>query len=55
LKGYFKNIYGDDENFCTILCSERKGNELNIINSKFEDVNVKYNKPLFLLEKTSLK
>ncbi|ORX55896.1 hypothetical protein BCR36DRAFT_281213 [Piromyces finnis] len=53
-KGYFNNIYGDKEYPCSFIKSITNGNKIKLINSKIEDVAVKFNIPFFDLYETIL-
>jgi len=45
----FKNLYGSNEDDCSVFCSHYFGSKLKLINSEFEDINVNSNLPPFYL------
>ncbi|ORX47931.1 hypothetical protein BCR36DRAFT_294937, partial [Piromyces finnis] len=48
----FNDILGIETTYCSVLCSYNNGNTLNILDSKFENINVNINVPLIHLSNT---
>ncbi|OUM58115.1 hypothetical protein PIROE2DRAFT_16696 [Piromyces sp. E2] len=51
---YFRNIYGNEQYECLFVYSISHGNEIKMVNSRIEDIDIKINQYLFYLSNTYL-